>query len=442
MLIKKVLIWFLGLIAMAAFLTFMIIGPIDRTPIEDQPSYKEMMSNLDSINPMKVSGKLQASWSKINITPSYSMPMAGYVRRTRFDSVHDSLFARIILLQAGSQPFALINIDLLLFPPLLKERLNEKLSQSMPKVFLYLSATHTHNGIGGWDDSLAGKLALGNYDDEWVDRTADQIVQSLLSQKMLPASMVYWESDASDLVVNRIAYDDGNKDGKLRGLIINRADSTRACLFVFSAHSTSITKRSLALSTDYPGRFIKHLESEFDFGMYMAGMVGSHNFRESNLLDFELIEERSALLADKFSMRSESKKMDSITVSTAHIPISFSPSQLRIGENLKTRSWVFNALLNPLKGELTYLKLGNITMIGTPCDFSGEISVSEGLQTLADDRGTKLIITSFNGDYIGYITYDGHYDSIVNDEVRIMNWVGPYYGDYFADMIRKLLIKS
>jgi hypothetical protein len=81
-------------------------------------------------------------------------------------------------------------------------------------------------------------------------------------------------------------------------------------------------------------------------------------------------------------------------------------------------------------------------MIGTPCDFSGEIFVRNNLGEFATKHNRHLMITSFNGNYVGYITYDGHYDSIKNAETREMNWVGPYFGEYFSTMIKKVIEKD
>jgi len=97
-------------------------------------------------------------------------------------------------------------------------------------------------------------------------------------------------------------------------------------------------------------------------------------------------------------------------------------------------------LVNPLQGELTYLQLNDIVMIGTPCDFSGEVYVNH-IAEIAAQQNKELIITSFNGDYTGYITEDAHYETEKKEEVMTLNWVGPHYGNYFAEMINKLLSK-
>ena len=379
------------------------------------------------------------------------MPMAGYKPRDHFDSVHDSLYARLLLLKMGERSAAILSVDLLIFPPVLRDAIEKKLIKNNADVFLFPSATHTHNGLGGWDDSLLGKAVSGTFRKEWIDVTAEKIVKAIIQSELKESSLNYWESDAKELVVNRLA-PDGKKDGTLRGLQITRVDSSRAILFTFSAHPTSITSKSLALSADYPGRTIELLEQDFDFGMFLSGMVGSHRFakidpdtpdsyrgREAN---FDLVEAEAELVNKKIKSRNTFSRLDSVSISMAHIPISFGPSQLRVSKNWKARNWILNAFSGGLKGELTYLRLGDIIMIGTPSDFSGEIFVRDSLESFARQYNKHLIITSFNGNYVGYITYDGHYDSVLKSETLEMNWVGPYHGEYFSSMIRRIIEKD
>ena len=420
-----------------------LFAPIDRTPIQEQEFFNEMVNSIDikRLTPFNQSS-ISTSWARINITPTGTWPMAGYKLRSHFESVHDSLFARLLYLEIDARKIAIINIDLLIFPPLLNEAIKKKLDTSQSEVFIYQSATHTHNGIGGWDDSILGKFVSGTYHKEWIEDTANKIVEVIKNQKAVKSSISYWESNTNDLVVNRIAYSKGEEDGTLRGLEVTRADSTKALLFSFSAHPTSITKKSLALSADYPGKVIELIEQDFDFGIFLSGMVGSHSFENLNKQNFDLVDLEGELVNQRIESRKNFLTQDSISISIAHVPIEFGPSQLRISKNWKARNWVLSFLFGGLRGELTYLRLGDIVMIGTPCDFSGEIFVRDNLEMFAAKYNRHLMITSFNGDYVGYITYDGHYDSIKNAETREMNWVGPYYGEYFSTMIKKLIEKD
>jgi neutral ceramidase len=422
-----------------------LIGRIDRTPLQDQEFYQEMTQTLSTLQPnVHPSGKtLQAGWGKISITPDYLMPMAGYRMRPSFETVHDSLFARIVGINNGSVSCYFISLDLLLFPPSVKEMLQKRLAKEFSEIpFLYLSATHTHNGVGGWDNSIVGEWALGSYDNAWVTKTADKLAATIIQieKSMQPTKIRYWETDASEYAENRLM-SGAPYDGFLRGIQLYRDDSSRAQLITYSAHATSISKKSKSLSGDYPAALLNELEKKNTFGLFMAGMVGSHRLAGLKEQEFELVEKAGEVLFDKVENATYDLALDSIEIRSAHVPIQFGPAQLRITENFKLRNWAFSRLLNPLQGELTFLELGNVMFIGTPCDFSGEIYVNQKLKDLATANEKKLIITSFNGDYSGYITEDAHYEKVSKEEVMALNWVGPYYGNYFSEMISMLIKK-
>lgn len=227
-----------------AVLALILIGRVDRTPLAEQDFYSKQMST--QAKPVdRGAGQLRAGWAKVNITPATSMPMAGYLPRDHFDVVHDSLYARMLVIDNGSFRSAMINIDLLIFPPLLRDKLMQRVDST---TFLYMSATHTHNGVGGWDSSIGGRLITGSFSEAWVDDVAKRIDSVLRQVSLKDASIQYWEADGTDLVENRVNVDSGKVDGKLRGIKVLRSDSSRAMLFTFSAHATSIQKERLEIS--------------------------------------------------------------------------------------------------------------------------------------------------------------------------------------------------
>lgn len=83
---------------------------------------------------------------------------------------------------------------------------------------------------------------------------------------------------------------------------------------------------------------------------------------------------------------------------------------------------------------ISILKIGNIIFTGTPCDFSGELIP----EIISESNDKNIVVTSFNGGYIGYITKDKWYD-LDEYETFIMNWFGPWNGSYFVELIQKLI---
>jgi neutral ceramidase len=429
-------------VAALAVLAIATVAPVDRTPFEEQPFFSEMEQRIGEIEPLMLEGKLEAGWSRVNITPQYPMPMAGYAPRSAFETVHDSLYARILSFRASYHTVSIVSVDLLLFPAVLRDRLREKADSAKVGKYLYLSATHTHNGIGGWDDSFVGRLSLGTFSRSWIESAANQLVKALRDIEYLPSQVNYWQTDASELVENRVDRVDGKTDGAIRGIELTRSDSSTAILYTFSAHPTSIDRHSRELSGDYPAAVTERLEHRFDFAVFLAGMVGSHRFAGTDLTGYPFIDNVADVLEEKIEHRRRGTVLATPAVQFMTVPIEFGPSQLRIADNWKVRDWLFGALLRPLQGEAVVLEIGNTVLIGLPCDFSGEIYNVEGLGALAESEGKKLIITSFNGDYIGYITLDRHYDESSAEEIRALNWVGPGYGRYFKSIIANLVYMS
>jgi neutral ceramidase len=442
---RKVFKWLVYFTGIVVVVVFSLVGPIDRTALHEQPFYLEMMNALDTIQYHQTTKqRVKVGWGKYNITPAFNMPMAGYKPRNHFESVHDSLYTRILALDNGKLVF-IVSADLLLFPPSVKEKIETKIKEKLPHAFLYFSATHTHNGLGGWDNSIAGQLIAGNYHEAWVNQISEGIVQTLLkiNNELDYGSIAYFETNPTGLAANRLAGENGKVDSKLRGIKLVREDSTKAILVSFSAHATSISKKINSLSGDYPSVLEKELENNgYDFALFAAGMVGSHRLDGFTAENFDLTEMAGKKIASKILRGSiDSKRSDSVSINTAHLPIQYGPSQLRIEKNWRLRDWVFRSLLRPLQGEITYLEIGDIILLGTSCDFSGEVSVDAELEKLALAEGKNLIITSFNGNYTGYITLDDHYDRYKKEEVMAMNWVGPYFGNYYQEIIKRVITK-
>lgn len=442
---KKFIRWFLGVLLAVFVITACLIGPIDDTPLSEQPFFQTTMEELEKIQPIHHPGKLplQASWAAINITPHSPMPMAGYTPRDHFDKVHDSIYVRMLAFDNGSVRCFIVSADLLLFPPALKSKIEAKVLNK--NRFLYFTATHVHSSLGGWDDSVIGNLILGKYDEQWIDSLADTIVSSMekISNNLKPCSVSYFEADAEEYVENRIDSEKGEVDGYVRGFKIRREDGTKALFATYSAHPTNISHLSLELSGDYPNALVKKAEdSGYDFAMFGAGMVGSHRSKWMEEREFVMCDTLAARLFRKIQASESEITVDAPEISTSVFPIHYGPSQLHVLEKFKVRDWAFRGLFSPLKGEINYLKIGNVVMLGMPCDFSGEIFNRERLGKAAEIKKEKLFITSFNGEYVGYITHDSHYGRSEQEEVMAMNWVGPFYGEYYSRVIKKILEKD
>jgi len=432
----------LGIVGGLAVVVVALVGPVDDGPIESRAFYQQTIAAASDFAPKvyPAAGGLTAAWARVNITPIQPMPMAGYAPRDRFESVHDSVYVRILAIGNGSLNCFFISADLLLFPRALADRIRARQHAGQ---FIYFTATHLHSSLGAWDDSVFGNVILGRYNPQWLDSLTDKVVAAMAAAErdLKPARVSYFESDASAYVENRLDPAHGATDGKIRGLAITRADSSRGLIVTYSAHATNISHLSRALSGDYPGALVRRAESRgFDFSMFASGNVGSHRVRGMAEHEFALCDTLAAKLFDKVKT-APLTTLTNATVATGIVSVAYGPSQVHILRDYKIRDWVFRLLFAPLKGNITYLKIGHVLFLGMPCDFSGEILVRDSLDAEARQRGEHLIVTSFNGDYVGYITYDDHYGHSEQEEVMAMNWVGPHYGNYFSTVVKTIIEK-
>jgi neutral ceramidase len=432
------------------------IRPLDSSSYAENDFYKTMMQRLDSIptlpidsaRPLSIlSEKTCLGWSKVNITPAFAVPTAGYGNRKGqpIGVVHDSLWVRAFVLEKGHTKTAIVSCDLLIIPPEVTLKVQKDLlaiGWSWQQVFM--GATHTHNSMGAWGKRYIGELFAGKYSQELVDFIAQKIVESIqkAQQNVAPATYTFEKIDANEFVFNRLVKEQGTEDPFIRLLTFTKQNGSRASLVTFAAHSTTLSDSVMQISRDYNGLLVDKLEREngFEQASFIAGCVGSMGPEEPEKLnDWEQANYLADGLEDKIDdvlIKSNSLTINTLRMET--IPISMREPQWRIAENWCMRHWVWSKLYGDYAADVKALHMGNILMVGLPCDFSGELM--KPLEAYAASKNLNLIITSFNGGYVGYITDDKHYN-LNKYETRVMNWFGPGNGAYFSEIVEKLIEK-
>jgi hypothetical protein len=61
------------------------------------------------------------------------------------------------------------------------------------------------------------------------------------------------------------------------------------------------------------------------------------------------------------------------------------------------------------------------------------------LQKEVEKSGRTLIMTSFNGDYVGYVSHSKHYFKKTHPEIKDMNWLGCDAFEFFEEISKKIL---
>lgn len=398
------------------------------------------MQALDRISQRVKPGAMDSisvGWSQRNITPEEPLKLMGYGWKGNYTSVHDSLMLRCLYFEDGQQSVALLSYDLMIVHPDLSAAIRHAVDTAgLDLNGLYFTAVHTHKGYGEWASGLGGLLTAGGYDESLVRFIAKQTLAAIRqahAEKEV-ASLGYSAYAQPELVHNRLSKG-LPEDSLLRVLKLKQASGKSAALCTFAAHATFINSKSMQLSADYPGALVKILEkhADIDFALFAAGAVGSHSPYRQGPFSYSSMQSYADRLAEPLL-----KNWDTIRTEPAGlleficVPLALGPSQLKVSEHWRVRDWVFRAFFGELSPELTALRLGPTVLLGTPADFSGMLYPHLNADPL------HLMVTSFNGSYIGYVIPDEEY-SRAHREARELNWFGPYTGSYLTETINRLL---
>lgn len=447
---KYLLRFLFVIIGLVVLLLVFTIAPVDNTPYQETEYYKTAQENLSKIPPTSVVAEsksvIKAGWAKVNLTPAYTTPTAGYGARQgkHWQAVLDSVFVRAIVLDNGVTKAAIVSADLLIIPPDVTVQLKNRLAEvGFSWENIYMGATHSHNSIGGWASGWTGEMFSGKYDPQIVTHITNKILAVIkaANQNLSPVQIGYGQMYQADMIKNRLVGDKGTIDAFIRLLKLQKESGESALLCTYAAHATTLdADQDKILSRDYPGALVDSLEHKSaNFALFMAGAVGSMAplGEEKN----DTLQLRNEAIGLQLEIEHNLKRIQVSTDSTLKIitlPLPLRESHARIAENWRFRPWVFKKLFGDYPADLKVLRIGNVVFVGTPCDFSGELVTN--FQQVSVKKGINLMITSFNGGYIGYITPDKYYNMDAY-ETRTMNWFGPQNEAYLTEMIGKLIEK-
>jgi len=437
-----------GKILLGIFLFLLVIGifsitTVDRSPIQEQEFYRETFQDLESLPFSSTQGKVWlAGWGKTNMTPKNPAELVGYSPRGPYEFIQDSSFVKSIVLSNGESEIAWINFELLIVHPFLAQKVEEKIRGEYPNLLrLIFTATHTHSGMGGYMPGPLGEIAFGGFDEDLVEMIAYKSLQAVQQAQtsLDTATITFRQANVPELVANRFVRG-GPIDPFTRELIFTQNSGKKASILTYSAHATCLSSKFMGLSGDYPFYLMKKMEeSDYDLSIYAAGTVGSHRPVPPGRTPEAIQEYASELDSLNRIKMSKFGTIRNPLLASSRLDLKLRDPHLRISDDLRLRPWLFNYLMGETNAHIDFTRIGNTLWI----DSSGEISgvFYEKWDQLAKEKGLNLIISTFNGGYIGYITPDELYDEHFH-EVREMNWYGPGNGRYFDDLITEIIEKA
>jgi hypothetical protein len=441
--LKKALQITLGAFLFLVFLALILITTVDRSPLEEQDFYHETFDRLEKTAWQGSEGDAWlAGWAAENVTPNQAVDLVGYAPRGPYEFIQDSSLVKALTLTNGKTRIVWLNFELLIVHPALAEAVEAGVKKAaLPTDQLIFTATHTHSGMGGYMPGPLGEMAFGGYSQSVVDLLVEKSVtairRAVSSEDTVTVS--FRKVAAQEYVANRFVKD-GPTDPFFRQIVFSRKDGSKATFLTYSAHATTLYAKFMGLSGDYPKYLSRALESrDYEFALFAAGTVGSHRPLASGNLP-EHTQSYAASLDSVISMaNAATDTIYSPRIIHSRLDIGLREPHLRISDNLRIRPWLFNYLLGETNPHLDITQIGNLLMIASSGEMSGVFY--EAWDKLAEKNQLHLIVTTFNGGYIGYITPDELYDERFH-EVREMNWYGPGNGSYFDKLIKQTIEKA
>jgi neutral ceramidase len=442
----------LAFVALFAVVGAGLVTPVDERPYDAWDTYRQTMGELNEEGLRAARGFLEAGFGKASLTPRLDgsapdwrtgvfpdLPLAGFSERRGASAtgVHDPLWVKTIALRVRGQTVVLTSLDMLIVPPSVSELVAARLpSAGLSRDQLYLSATHTHSGPGGWGKDWVTRLVAGPYHEgveRWIAQQALISIEAAL-ENLRPASMGEAWVNIPDLVK---AKKEGESHPGFPLLLFRQIDGREAVLGAYAAHPLFLSSDNRQLSGDYPGAWQRAMEERgFDLAMFMAGPMGGQSATDSGNT-FLAAESFGRRLADRVGQAASNVEYRRSTkLAALGLEVVLPDPQIRLTEDWRIRPWAARSLL-PLK-ENTFLqaiRVGRTILLSTPADYAGELAIR--LEEEVRDLDVNLAVTSFNGDYIGYIMPSKYYHSGMY-ETRVMSFYGPEMGEFTKEVLAQM----
>ncbi len=216
------------------------------------------------------------------ITPEISpglppVAVAGFGKGRDATGVHDDLYARALVLQAGGTSVALVALDLIGFFYDDVVKIRDDVRSRYPEVgvgSILIASTHTHAGpdvIGLW--SPPDRSVDSGYVARIRTRAADAVAAAWRARR--PARLSFASTDLPQLVQDSRLPQVIDATALLMKVDAQDGHETIATLLDFPSHPESLGRDNTLISCDYPWSARRRLEREFGgVALFFSGDIG------------------------------------------------------------------------------------------------------------------------------------------------------------------------
>jgi hypothetical protein len=247
----------------------------------------------------------RAGFGQQNVTPARPMPMWGYGARhdALSTGVRDPLFAKAVVIEAGTSRLAIVALDLGRAPAGdSMQRIRDNIKTEYNIEHVLVCGSHTHHGpvIELRDREGQGK---GKFDDavEYASNLEAKIVQAIgVAVDNLKDAKIAWGAAAVNRNRNRHSkLDPKPTDSELGVIRLDTLDNKPIAILVnYAAHATMLDSKDLRYSADWPGQMTQTVEKQCGAPcLFLQGAAGDLSTRTDD--DTRTIETFGAKLGEE-----------------------------------------------------------------------------------------------------------------------------------------------
>lgn len=449
-----------GVVALVAALLGAGLAGVDPRPHSGSEYAERTTARLRALTArtdVLTEGEVRAGFGRARLTPTLgaaadhpergefvAVPLAGYGQRQGRPAtgVHDDVWVKATAFAVGGKTSIVVAVDALIVPREVSEAAAGRIraESGVDRAHVYFGSTHTHSSLGGWGEGLVAEAFAGGFRPGAREWMAGQLASAAIAavKDLGPAAVGGGSFVAPEFVRNRLVGERGRIDPEFAVLLIRKTGGATGVIGSYAAHATVLSGSSMVFSADYPGFWQRSVEEKFGGqAMFIAGGVGSHAPRppEGGLEGARRMGE--ALAERTVELLGTVTATNRLAMAFETLTVDLPPLQPRVSDGVRLRSWVSGRLL-PVRADtaLQAFRLGDRVWLSTPCDYSGEMALD--LKEAARAAGLRAVVTSFNGDYVGYVVPSKYYH-IDGYETRTMAFFGPQLPDYFDELLKGLV---
>jgi hypothetical protein len=385
---------------------------------------------------------LQAGVSVAHINPSIGAFIAGDKQNRRFTAVHDSLYAKAVVITNGSERIAFVTLDCigLLYPDVLRIRERTAALCDFPAERIIVTSTHTHSGpdvVGIWGSDYQHSGVDSVYMDFLVNTAATQV--KLAAEKKQPVTVAVAQTTFGEPWVQNICNEEIDRTVAILHLRDSQGKAV-ATLTNFACHPTFMDAKFSEVSSDYVNGYYKNMKAQTGAeALFLQGAIGGWVQPQDGEGSFEKAYKRGSELADAvLAALPAATPLTSTAISFQSKQVKF-PVENENWKQLSAIGTIKRNIQDSVTTELTWFSIGETQFVTHP----GETAPYYGLECkkLMGD-GTKFVI-GLGNDALGYIVKPTffEYDTIPHapylTSMSVGKQTGPLMMNHFKSLIPK-----